>query len=39
MDGIPVVATVNDALCFGPTTAIVGVATQEAGSRLPGASC
>jgi uncharacterized NAD-dependent epimerase/dehydratase family protein len=33
MDGIPVVATVNDALCFGPTTAIVGVATQ--GGRFP----
>jgi uncharacterized NAD-dependent epimerase/dehydratase family protein len=33
MDGIPVVATVNDALCFNPTTAIVGVATQ--GGRFP----
>jgi uncharacterized NAD-dependent epimerase/dehydratase family protein len=32
-DGIPVVATVNDALCFGPTTALVGVATQ--GGRFP----
>jgi uncharacterized NAD-dependent epimerase/dehydratase family protein len=32
-DGIPVVATVNDALCFNPTTAIVGVATQ--GGRFP----
>ena len=32
-EGIPVVATVNDALCFGPTTAIVGVATQ--GGRFP----
>jgi uncharacterized NAD-dependent epimerase/dehydratase family protein len=31
--GIPVVATVNDALCFDPTTAIVGVATQ--GGRFP----
>jgi len=31
--GIPVVATVNDALCFGPTTALVGVATQ--GGRFP----
>jgi uncharacterized NAD-dependent epimerase/dehydratase family protein len=31
--GIPVVATVNDALCFNPTTAIVGVATQ--GGRFP----
>jgi uncharacterized NAD-dependent epimerase/dehydratase family protein len=33
MDGIPVVGTVNDALCFSPTTAIVGVATQ--GGRFP----
>jgi uncharacterized NAD-dependent epimerase/dehydratase family protein len=33
MDGIPVVGTVNDALCFNPTTAIVGVATQ--GGRFP----
>jgi uncharacterized NAD-dependent epimerase/dehydratase family protein len=32
-EGIPVVATVNDALCFNPTTAIVGVATQ--GGRFP----
>jgi uncharacterized NAD-dependent epimerase/dehydratase family protein len=32
-DGIPIVATVNDALCFNPTTAIVGVATQ--GGRFP----
>jgi uncharacterized NAD-dependent epimerase/dehydratase family protein len=32
-DGLPVVATVNDALCFNPTTAIVGVATQ--GGRFP----
>src|SRR5712691_973740 len=32
-DGIPIVATVNDALCFGPTAAIVGVAT--AGGRFP----
>jgi D-glutamate N-acetyltransferase len=31
--GIPVVATVNDSLCFGPTTALVGVATQ--GGRFP----
>jgi uncharacterized NAD-dependent epimerase/dehydratase family protein len=31
--GIPIVATVNDALCFNPTTAIVGVATQ--GGRFP----
>jgi uncharacterized NAD-dependent epimerase/dehydratase family protein len=30
---IPVVATVNDALCFNPTTALVGVATQ--GGRFP----
>jgi D-glutamate N-acetyltransferase len=33
MDGIPVVGTVNDALGFNPTTAIVGVATQ--GGRFP----
>jgi uncharacterized NAD-dependent epimerase/dehydratase family protein len=33
MDGVPVVATVNDALCFNPTTALVGVATQ--GGRFP----
>ncbi len=32
-EGIPVVAGVNDALCFGPTTALVGVATQ--GGRFP----
>jgi uncharacterized NAD-dependent epimerase/dehydratase family protein len=32
-DGIPIVATVNDALAFNPTTAIVGVATQ--GGRFP----
>src|SRR3954452_11145200 len=32
-DGIPVVGTVNDALCFNPTTALVGVATQ--GGRFP----
>jgi uncharacterized NAD-dependent epimerase/dehydratase family protein len=32
-EGIPVVATVNDALCFDPTTALVGVATQ--GGRFP----
>jgi D-glutamate N-acetyltransferase len=31
--GIPVVGTVNDALCFDPTTALVGVATQ--GGRFP----
>jgi uncharacterized NAD-dependent epimerase/dehydratase family protein len=34
-EGIPVVATVNDALCFGPTTALVGVATP--GGRFPSA--
>jgi len=33
MDGVPIVAGVNDALCFGPTTAIVGVA--PAGGRFP----
>jgi uncharacterized NAD-dependent epimerase/dehydratase family protein len=32
-DGIPVVGAVNDALCFNPTTALVGVATQ--GGRFP----
>jgi uncharacterized NAD-dependent epimerase/dehydratase family protein len=31
--GIPVVATVGEALPFGPTTAVVGVATQ--GGRFP----
>ena len=33
MDGLPVIATVDDALCFGPDTALVGVATQ--GGRFP----
>ena len=32
-DGLPIVGTVNDALCFGPTSALVGVATQ--GGRFP----
>src|SRR5438128_11785165 len=32
-DGKPIVATVDDALGFGPTTALVGVATQ--GGRFP----
>ena len=32
-DGIPIVAAVDDALSFNPTTAIVGVATQ--GGRFP----
>jgi uncharacterized NAD-dependent epimerase/dehydratase family protein len=32
-DGVPIVGTVNDALCFGPTGALVGVAT--AGGRFP----
>jgi uncharacterized NAD-dependent epimerase/dehydratase family protein len=31
--GVPIVASVNDALSFGPTTALVGVATQ--GGRFP----
>src|SRR5688500_17969961 len=31
--GISIVATVNDALCFTPTTALVGVAIQ--GGRSP----
>ncbi len=32
-EGIPIVGSVNDALCFDPTVAIVGVATQ--GGRFP----
>jgi uncharacterized NAD-dependent epimerase/dehydratase family protein len=32
-DGVPVVGSVNDALCFNPNTALVGVATQ--GGRFP----
>jgi uncharacterized NAD-dependent epimerase/dehydratase family protein len=32
-EGIPIVGSVNDALCFGPTVAVVGVATQ--GGRFP----
>ena len=32
-NGVPIVATVDDALRFGPTTALVGVATQ--GGRFP----
>jgi uncharacterized NAD-dependent epimerase/dehydratase family protein len=32
-EGIPVVGAVKDALCFNPTTALVGVATQ--GGRFP----
>ncbi len=32
-NGVPIVATVDDALPFGPTTAVVGVATQ--GGRFP----
>jgi uncharacterized NAD-dependent epimerase/dehydratase family protein len=32
-EGIPVVGTVDEALCFGPTVAVVGVATQ--GGRFP----
>jgi D-glutamate N-acetyltransferase len=32
-EGIPIVGAVNDALCFDPTVAIVGVAT--AGGRFP----
>ena len=31
--GVPIVATVEEALGFGPTTAVVGVATQ--GGRFP----
>jgi D-glutamate N-acetyltransferase len=33
MDGAPVVATIDEALAFEPTTAVVGVATQ--GGRFP----
>jgi D-glutamate N-acetyltransferase len=33
LDGVPVVASVADALPYGPTTALVGVATQ--GGRFP----
>jgi D-glutamate N-acetyltransferase len=32
-DGLPIVGNVDDALSFGPTTALVGVATQ--GGRFP----
>jgi uncharacterized NAD-dependent epimerase/dehydratase family protein len=32
-DGVPIVGSVNDSLCFNPTTALVGVATQ--GGRFP----
>jgi uncharacterized NAD-dependent epimerase/dehydratase family protein len=32
-DGMPIVGSVNDALAFNPTTALVGVATQ--GGRFP----
>jgi D-glutamate N-acetyltransferase len=32
-DGVPIVAAVEDALAFGPTAAVVGVATQ--GGRFP----
>jgi uncharacterized NAD-dependent epimerase/dehydratase family protein len=33
MSGVPIVATLDDALALGPTTALVGVATQ--GGRFP----
>jgi uncharacterized NAD-dependent epimerase/dehydratase family protein len=33
-DGIPIVGAVNDALCFNPNTALVGVVTQ--GGHFPG---
>ena len=33
LDGVPIVATVDEALQFEPTTALVGVATQ--GGRFP----
>jgi uncharacterized NAD-dependent epimerase/dehydratase family protein len=32
-DGVPIVGSVNDALCFNPDTALVGVATQ--GGHFP----
>ena len=32
-EGVPVVGSVNDSLCFNPTTALVGVATQ--GGQFP----
>ena len=32
-DGVPIVARVDDALCFNPDTALVGVVTQ--GGRFP----
>ena len=37
--GVPIVGTVNDSLGFGPTTAVVGVATQGGRFPPPGASC
>jgi uncharacterized NAD-dependent epimerase/dehydratase family protein len=33
-DGVPIVGSVNDALCFNPNTALVGVVTQ--GGHFPG---
>lgn len=33
LDGVPIVARVADSLCFGPTTALIGVATT--GGKLP----
>jgi uncharacterized NAD-dependent epimerase/dehydratase family protein len=33
-DGVPIVGSVNDALCFNPSTALVGVVTQ--GGHFPG---
>src|SRR5438552_19073343 len=39
-DGKPIVATVDDALGFGPTTALVGVATQgRSEERRGGKEC
>lgn len=35
LEGLPIVASVEDALAYGPTTALVGVATQ--GGRFPSA--
>ena len=36
---MPIVATVDEALAFEPTTALVGVATRAGASRRRGASC
>ena len=38
-DGVPVVADVDASLRFGPTVALVGVATQGGDSHRRGARC